>query len=94
METVTILKMWLLNTDIDHWYPGTTDALVGCSGQCYCHPTIYVAACTSVGMFLIHQDAAGYEFNCNLRLHAKETVHKDYKFGKSGNSDEVKPPGT
>ena len=51
--------------------------MVGCSKNCYFHPTIYVAARPRVGLLPICREAAGYAFNRSPRLHAEDAIHRD-----------------
>ena len=82
VATGTVLPLWSLNTDISFWHPGTPYAAVGCSDQWYCHPTLYIAARPRVGMFPLCRKAAGYTLRRSLRLHAKEAIHQDDKWGE------------
>ena len=52
---------------------------MGCSDQGYDHLTIYVAACPRVGLFRFRCEASGYALKRRLRLHTKETSHRDDK---------------
>ena len=82
VETGTVLPLWLLNTDLLIWHLGAPDAMVDCYEQFYCKPTLYVAACSRVGMFPLCHEAADNAFECSLRLHGEEAVHIYYKEGE------------
>ena len=50
---------------------------MGCSKNCYFHPTIYVAARPRVGIFTLFREAAGYAFKRSPCLHAEDAIHRD-----------------
>ena len=77
VDNVTILPLWLLNTDLSCCHLGTPGASAGCSDQCNCHPTIYSAAHPQVGMNTLRCEASGYAFKSILRLHSDDAVDRD-----------------
>ena len=55
---------------------------MGCYEKCYSNSTIYVAACTRVGLFPLRHEAAGYVFKHSLRIHSEEAVYRYEKGGE------------
>ena len=81
MDTVTVHPLWSLNTELTRWHPRIPDAAVVCSDLCICHPTLYVAARSRVGLLPLCCDAAVYAFKRSLRLHIEEAIHRYDEWG-------------
>ena len=82
METNTVISLKFLNNGLVCWHLGTLDSAVRCSDPCNYHPTLYIDACTWVGLITLLREAAGYEFKRSLYLHDEETVHRGKKWGE------------
>ena len=66
-------------TDIVCGHPEIPYSVVHRTHQCDGQRTIYVATHPRVGLLTLHHEAASYEFQTSLHLHANEVVHTDYK---------------